>query len=143
MKEKKKKGKKGKGRKGKGRKGKEQKERGGHEREGKKNKGKGYRLTLAPGRSPALSRRGLSGQGLRVGIGAQGCTKCITCKNASRPARAQLVKHLTVECCSYQMVPGSHPGGQIFMESRTMLMLVFAPAIHAIHESFDRFPKWG
>ena len=137
--------KKGKEREGKEREGKGRNKRKGEDMKGKekKNKGKGYRLTLAPGRSPALSGRGLPGQGLRVGIGAQGCTKCITCKNASRPARAQLVKHLTVECCSYQMVPGSHPGGQIFMESRTMLMLVFAPAIHAIHESFERFPKWG
>ena len=29
------------------------------------------------------------------------------------PAIAQLVEHLTVECCSYQMVPGSIPGGRI------------------------------
>ena len=31
----------------------------------------------------------------------------------STPAIAQLVEHLTVECCSYQMVPGSIPGGRI------------------------------
>ena len=30
------------------------------------------------------------------------------------PAIAQLVEHLTVECCSNQMVPGSIPGGRIF-----------------------------
>ena len=30
------------------------------------------------------------------------------------PAIAQLVEHLTVECCSYQMVPGSIPGGRTF-----------------------------
>ena len=29
------------------------------------------------------------------------------------PAIAQLVEHLTVECCSNQMVPGSIPGGRI------------------------------
>ena len=33
---------------------------------------------------------------------------------ANRPAIAQLVEHLTVECCSNQEVPGSMPGGQIF-----------------------------
>ena len=31
------------------------------------------------------------------------------------PAIAQLVEHLTVECCSNQMVPGSIPGGRIFL----------------------------
>ena len=31
-----------------------------------------------------------------------------------KPAIAQLVEHLTVECCSNQMVPGSIPGGRIF-----------------------------
>ena len=29
-------------------------------------------------------------------------------------AIAQLVEHLTVDCCSNQMVPGSIPGGRIF-----------------------------
>ena len=29
-----------------------------------------------------------------------------------KPAIAQLAEHLTVELCSYQMVPGSIPGGQ-------------------------------
>jgi hypothetical protein len=33
--------------------------------------------------------------------------------SADRPAIAQLVEHLTVECCSNQMVPGSIPGGRI------------------------------
>ena len=32
---------------------------------------------------------------------------------ANKPAIAQLVEHLTVECCSNQMVPGSIPGGRI------------------------------
>ena len=31
-----------------------------------------------------------------------------------QPAIAQLVEHLTVERCSYQMVPGSIPGGRTF-----------------------------
>ena len=31
-----------------------------------------------------------------------------------QPAIAQLVEHLTVECCSNQMVPGSIPGGRIY-----------------------------
>ena len=30
-----------------------------------------------------------------------------------KPAIAQLVEHLTVDFCSYQMVPGSIPGGRI------------------------------
>ena len=32
-----------------------------------------------------------------------------------KPAIAQLVEHLTVDCCSNQMVPGSIPGGRIFL----------------------------
>ena len=36
----------------------------------------------------------------------------------NRPAIAQLVEHLTVECCSNQMVPGSIPGGRIFIAQR-------------------------
>ena len=32
---------------------------------------------------------------------------------AGKPAIAQLVEHLTVELCSYLMVPGSIPGGRI------------------------------
>ena len=35
--------------------------------------------------------------------------------NLSKPAIAQLVEHLTVECCSNQMVPGSIPGGRIYL----------------------------
>jgi hypothetical protein len=30
----------------------------------------------------------------------------------NNPAIAQLVEHLTVDCCSNQMVPGSIPGGR-------------------------------
>ena len=30
----------------------------------------------------------------------------------ARPAIAQLAEHLTVDLCSYQMVPGSIPGGR-------------------------------
>jgi hypothetical protein len=37
---------------------------------------------------------------------------------ADRPAIVQLVKHLTVECCSNQMVPGSIPGGRIWACAR-------------------------
>ena len=32
-----------------------------------------------------------------------------------KPAIAQLVEHLTVDVCSYQMVPGSIPGGRIWL----------------------------
>jgi hypothetical protein len=35
----------------------------------------------------------------------------------AKPAIAQLVEHLTVESCSNQMVPGSIPGGRIFLAS--------------------------
>ena len=37
---------------------------------------------------------------------------------STKPAIAQLVEHLTVDCCRYQMVPGSIPGGQIFALTR-------------------------
>ena len=40
------------------------------------------------------------------------------------PAIAQLVEHLTVECCSNQMVPGSIPGGRIFVSKRAPLKSV-------------------
>ena len=32
-----------------------------------------------------------------------------------KPAIAQLVEHLTVDCCRNQMVPGSIPGGRILI----------------------------
>ena len=48
-----------------------------------------------------------------------------------QPAIAQLVEHLTVERCSYQMVPGSIPGGRIFAaqptEARTQINPTSAP----------------
>ena len=34
--------------------------------------------------------------------------------DVAQPAIAQLVEHLTVECCGNQMVPGSIPGGWIY-----------------------------
>jgi hypothetical protein len=34
---------------------------------------------------------------------------------SSKPAIAQLVEHLTVDICSHQMVPGSIPGGRMFL----------------------------
>ena len=37
--------------------------------------------------------------------------------SACKPAIAQLVEHLTVEPCSYQMVPGSIPGGRTFAQA--------------------------
>ena len=37
-----------------------------------------------------------------------------------KPAIAQLVEHLTVECCSNQMVPGSIPGGRILSFNNTI-----------------------
>ena len=39
----------------------------------------------------------------------------------AKPAIAQLVEHLTVEFCSNQMVPGSIPGGRIFLEALNVL----------------------
>ena len=38
----------------------------------------------------------------------------VTFMDVVQPAIAQLVEHLTVECCSNQMVPGSIPGGRIY-----------------------------
>ena len=35
----------------------------------------------------------------------------------STPAIAQLAEHLTVDICSYQMVPGSIPGGRTFVDN--------------------------
>ena len=37
-------------------------------------------------------------------------------KHTGKPAIAQLVEHLTVELCSYQMVPGSIAGGRILAD---------------------------
>ena len=39
---------------------------------------------------------------------------------------AQLVEHLTVECCSNQMVPGWIPGGRIFLGSRDLCRVACA-----------------
>ena len=40
-----------------------------------------------------------------------------SCTTSSNPAIAQLVEHLTVDCCSHQMVTGSIPVGQILRSS--------------------------
>ena len=37
-----------------------------------------------------------------------------SCTTSSNPAIAQLVEHLTVDCCSHQMVTGSIPVGRIY-----------------------------
>jgi hypothetical protein len=39
---------------------------------------------------------------------------CKGVRICNEPAIAQLVEHLTVECCSNQMVPGSIPGGRTY-----------------------------
>ena len=41
-----------------------------------------------------------------------------------KPAIAQLVEHLTVELRSYQMVPGSIPGGRTFTEALAVTAIV-------------------
>ena len=41
----------------------------------------------------------------------------------AKPAIAQLVEHLTVECCSNQMVPGSIPGGRTFRRGTPVAMV--------------------
>ena len=41
----------------------------------------------------------------------------------AKPAIAQLVEHLTVECCSNQMVPGSIPGGRTFCSGAQVAMV--------------------
>ena len=80
------------------------------------------------------------------GIPMQECT-CVGLY--TYPAIAQLVEHLTVECCSYQMVPGSIPGGRIFMKPSTTLLLVLPPSKHAMHttdshrrQGFDSHHAW-
>ena len=40
------------------------------------------------------------------------------------PAIAQLVEHLTVECCSNQMVPGSIPGGRILSRKNSLKVIL-------------------
>ena len=47
----------------------------------------------------------------------------------NKPAIAQLAEHLTVECCSNQMVPGSTLGGQI--------LAAFASRAGGSHEIYD------
>ena len=49
---------------------------------------------------------------------ARAAVSCISIGGAQepfKPAVAQLVEHLTVDVCSYQMVPGSTPGGRIWL----------------------------
>ena len=48
----------------------------------------------------------------------------------SKPAIAQLVEHLTVECCSNQMVPGSIPGGRTLGGTLFNQLKQLAEAIH-------------
>ena len=43
---------------------------------------------------------------------------CEFAKDLARPAIAQVVKHLTVDHCSNQMVPGSIPGGRTFAQDQ-------------------------
>ena len=43
------------------------------------------------------------------------CAKLQAEKPKSKPAIAQLVEHLTVDCCSNQMVPGSIPGRRMHL----------------------------
>jgi hypothetical protein len=56
-----------------------------------------------------------------------------------KPAIAQLVEHLTVECCSNQMVPGSIPGGRIFCPNYDLIGLNFLCLAMVLpgHESFQ------
>ena len=61
------------------------------------------------------------------------------------PAIAQLVEHLTVECCSNQMVPGSIPGGRIFPKMFDARVCVpeamFADSIWLGREPFRGYPS--
>ena len=45
-------------------------------------------------------------------------------EDADRPAIAQLVEHLTVDCCSNQMVPGSIPGGRIWCQRNQSVLQI-------------------
>ena len=58
-------------------------------------------------------------QGPSQDTGAQHFRNTRNTYPCNRPAIAQLVEHLTVECCSNQMVPGSIPGGRIFWTVHT------------------------
>ena len=49
-----------------------------------------------------------------------------------KPAIAQLVEHLTVECCSNQMVPGSIPGGRILSFNNAMGDIHFNAATYTL-----------
>ena len=53
----------------------------------------------------------------------------------SKPAIAQLVEHLTVECCSNQMVPGSIPGGRTLGDALFNQLKQLAEAIHKLTTS--------
>ena len=49
---------------------------------------------------------------------SRAAVSCISIGGAQqpfKPARAQLAEHLAVDVCSYQMVPGSIPGGRIWL----------------------------
>ena len=50
----------------------------------------------------------------------------------AKPAIAQLVEHLTVEFCSNQMVPGSIPGGRIFLASCDARLYTLDACMHFI-----------
>ena len=56
--------------------------------------------------------------------GLAACEIIVKCsrKYTGKPGIAQLVEHLTVELCSYQMVPGSIPGGRILAELSHVLI---------------------
>ena len=53
------------------------------------------------------------------------CENFMKCSRKTHPGRsavAPLVEHLTVEFCSYQMVPGSIPAGRILAERSHVLI---------------------
>ena len=68
----------------------------------------------APDRQEGGSPHTLSGWQLTVCCAGGRAQLKTTLYVALKPAIAQLVEHLTVECCSNQMVPGSIPGGRKF-----------------------------
>ena len=74
-----------------------------------------------PGEGGLASVKGSSKQG-SMGVRTTACNGGSVYEfeipaNATRPAIARLVEHLTVDHCSNQMVPGSIPGGRTFPEA--------------------------
>ena len=63
---------------------------------------------------------------MRLVMPRLGCMEvaCPQGANFDKPAIAQLAEHLTVDSCSYQMVPGSIPGGRTLTSTCVAFVLI-------------------